>query len=188
MLKTAIDNLNHLGGGTNFVDGLRRVRTEVFDHSGNRDSTPNVVLFITDGTPRPQQQTETMLEASHLRDVSKIVAVGITSSVDVAMLEGITGAAEWVLLLENFSALLRSIRSIVNLICPQFATIGTSTEPSTFQTSESSPLVSITDLVPTTTAEATTTPGFPGEFSRIIPICYTVITHLVDTLNRDHSL
>ena len=52
----AIGQITFDGGKTNIADGLRVLRTQLFNHNGDRPEAPNIALVITDGGANINEQ------------------------------------------------------------------------------------------------------------------------------------
>ena len=93
-VKDAILSIEHLGGLTNTGKALHLTRTECFNrNNGEREGTPNIAVVITDGLPTVIEYN-TNLEASSLKRMATVLAVGITNLVEKEFLKEISSAPQ----------------------------------------------------------------------------------------------
>jgi len=79
----AIEKIEYGGGGTNTADGLRLMRTEIFNHAnGDRRGVQNVAILITDGDPDNRRAVLSEIAAIKRAGV-RIVGVAVGSTVSL---------------------------------------------------------------------------------------------------------
>jgi len=77
----AIRKIQYGGGGTNTADGLRLMRTEIFNHAnGDRVGVQNVAILITDGDPDNRRAVFSEVAAVKRAGI-RIVGVGVGNTV-----------------------------------------------------------------------------------------------------------
>ena len=77
----AIEQVQYGGGGTNTGDGLRLMRTEIFNHAnGDRVGVQNVAILITDGDPDNRRAVFSEVAAVKRAGI-RIVGVGVGNTV-----------------------------------------------------------------------------------------------------------
>jgi len=83
-LVDAVRNIAYLGNHTIMTDGLRLVRTKIFNQAnGDRSHIRNVAILLTDGIPT-RELDQLLAEVQRTKDSSiRIVAVGITDEVSI---------------------------------------------------------------------------------------------------------
>ena len=89
-LKEAMQLVKYIGGETNTGKALHVTRKQCFARSrGEREGLPNIAVIITDGLPtRADFDMDT--EATLLRQISTVLAVGITENVEKQLLRDIS--------------------------------------------------------------------------------------------------
>ena len=89
-LKEAVQLVKYIGGETNTGKALHVTRTQCFARSrGEREGVPNIAVIITDGLPtRADFDMDT--EATLLRRISAVLAVGVTENVEKQLLRDIS--------------------------------------------------------------------------------------------------
>ena len=89
-LQQAISSIKYLGGTTNTGKALYATRTQCFSkESGEREGIPNIAIVITDGLPNVIEY-DIFSEASALRQVATVLAVGVTTNAEKLLLTEIS--------------------------------------------------------------------------------------------------
>ena len=89
-MQSAVSLMRHTGGSTNTGQAINVARTQCFGPgNGERRRVPNVSIIITDGLPTIAEYNINE-EATHLKRISTVLAVGITSSVEKRLLRDIS--------------------------------------------------------------------------------------------------
>ena len=126
-LHSAILGSKYVGGDTNTQEGINFMRLQQFvDNRGDRADVTNVAIVITDGVSRVNSDN-TIPEAVRAQDDGILMfAIGVTGSVDVAEVSGISSPdhVEHVnyFLATDFSELSTIVASITEQACSQVAT------------------------------------------------------------------
>ena len=124
-LTAAILGILYKGGNTNTSSGLRRMQNNVFDPTnqglrGDRLDVQNLAIVITDGGSNVNKE-DTIPSADRAKaDGIKIVAVGITRSVNETELRGISSTGiegETLFRSDDFNVADDIVQTIVNQTC-----------------------------------------------------------------------
>ena len=124
-LTAAILGILYKGGNTNTSSGLRRMQNNVFDPTnqglrGDRLGVQNLAIVITDGGSNVNKE-DTIPSADRAKaDGIKIVAVGITRSVNETELRGISSTGiegETLFRSDDFNVADDIVQNIVNQTC-----------------------------------------------------------------------
>ena len=106
LLLDAISDIDFTGGGTNTVDGLRRMLEGFTEENGARLSQDDVfrlAIVMTDGMSNDQTATIEMAEQVHnFPHPILVFSIGVGGNVDNEELEAIASREEYVTLLDNF--------------------------------------------------------------------------------------
>ena len=74
-LFQAVEQITFYGGRTNVADGLRTLRTQLFNTNEDRPEAPNIALVITDGGANVNEKVDiyvlTILKYVHILDIYK---------------------------------------------------------------------------------------------------------------------
>jgi len=89
LLEKGINQIVYKGGNTNTTGALRVARQEVMTvAAGDRPEVNNIVILITDGIPT-REAPGLPAEAADVRQMARLIAVGVTDAVDRPLLESI---------------------------------------------------------------------------------------------------
>ena len=122
LLQDRITNLAYVGSNTNTQAGLRVVNEQLFTPAGgDRPGVPNLVIVLTDGKSTVNPEL-TVPNAVALRNRNiRIIAIGITSSIDEAELKGISSEPQSLgsdyFTSPNFQGLTAIIQMVVRSAC-----------------------------------------------------------------------
>ncbi len=138
--------LVYRGGTTRTNTALDTARTDVFEGGpGERPGVPNICVIITDGVPFPTDLRDpTIIAAERLQTICTCFVVGITSNVDVELLERLSSPPR--LLNQNyfaspdFAQLGLILDSVLAGVC--VTTTSTTTTPPTTITTTTTPTTS----------------------------------------------
>ena len=124
-LIAAVRSIPYLNARTNTAAGLHAMRTQLFDPSnrgqrGDRRNATNIAILVTDGGSNVNNQSTIPFANLAKQAGITVLAVGISSAVNVAELIGISstgveGETFW--RTPNFQVTLREIDNIINGTC-----------------------------------------------------------------------
>ena len=120
-LKTAVSSINYIGESTNTGKALHITRTQCFNvNKGERPGVPNITIVITDGLPTVIE-FDVHKEATLLKQVSTVIAVGITKNIEKHFLRDISSAPqkenENFFVTPDFSGLSTIVNALVTETC-----------------------------------------------------------------------
>ena len=120
-LKRTISLITHIGGPTNTGKALYITRSQCFNrNNGERRGIPNITIVITDGLPTVVE-FDAYEEATSLKQVSTVIAVGITKNVESQFLRDISSSPqrenENYFVTPNFSGLSNIVNALVTETC-----------------------------------------------------------------------
>ena len=109
----------YLDQRTNTADGIKVLREDIFQtFNGARNGVDWVGIVITDGESNVRQG-EAGGEASLARSQGiRLIAVGVTDSVDMGELNSIAATSADVITVEDFSTLTQRLDDILSFACP----------------------------------------------------------------------
>ncbi|GFO50350.1 collagen alpha-1(xii) chain-like [Plakobranchus ocellatus] len=120
-LKSAIQNIPYMGGGTNTASALKLLGTTAFSHSPRNGGIPKVGVVLTDGLSRNTQLTRLQAEQLHAIGIM-LFAIGIGDKVLREELEtiGSKPGYQFVVAMADFNALSQSGPAFIASACQTF--------------------------------------------------------------------
>lgn len=107
------NDVEHLNASTRTHLGLEKAATECFTGPGDRPDYENLAILLTDG----RSSTPVTDDAAKLRDVAKIVAVGIDLANDVQLVDIVGGDASRWFKVAKFSDLGGQVAQLMSSSC-----------------------------------------------------------------------
>ncbi|CEF60400.1 C-type lectin domain and von Willebrand factor, type A domain and C-type lectin-like domain and C-type lectin fold domain-containing protein [Strongyloides ratti] len=108
----AIKNAPYSGGGTSIYLGLKYAIENVFGKDGDRASSPNVILLMTDGQDGSENLLKTLNFEATKKNIS-IYAIGVGKNYKYSELLAAAGNASRVFSAENYT----SLENVLNSFC-----------------------------------------------------------------------
>jgi hypothetical protein len=160
----AINRVRFIGDTTNTTGGLYKSRQVLTDPQyGPRAGVSKIIILITDGNPNIEANT-LLEEAQNIRDAGiRVLVIGIAFVTDEEQLKAVAYTPDDYVFAEDFSDL-EGISKLVldDETCKPITTTTTTPEPTTTQSTTTSPPTTTTPAPePTTTSDFTTTQPLP---------------------------
>ncbi|KAL5006176.1 hypothetical protein ScPMuIL_017334 [Solemya velum] len=123
-LQEEISTLPHPADGTETDEGIRAMTKMIL--SQGRPDVPKIGVVITDGNSKNASRTAAAAEDARNEGIH-MMAVGVTSEIEIEELQAIASKDEWALSVDAFDQLAGALEELFYVICPSTTTVPTTT-------------------------------------------------------------